>query len=295
MKKFKIFRWAKVCGVFFIFMMVAVMIGTFNSPSLDSLTGEVATRYIEMPSGKYAGDAVLNTITGQGSFYFDTGEMYEGSWKDNEMSGKGKFTYTTGVYEGQFADSKRNGQGSFTWEDGSTYVGNWISDKLNGEGTLTQGQTVYKGTFADNKLKEGSITFTTEIGSYKLSAVEGALTDQIEITYANGITYKGGFTNNTISGTGTMTYPNIGKYEGNFSDGKRSGQGTFTWNDGVSYVGAWSNDLMHGEGQYNISSTIYLKGSFDNGTLNGTYTYHNEKGNYKTTWVNNKNTKVEEE
>lgn len=44
-----------------------------------------------------------------------------------------------------------------------------------------------------------------------------------------------------------------------------------------------------------MSSTIYLKGSFDNGTLNGTYTYHNEKGNYKTTWVNNKNTKVEED
>lgn len=92
-----------------------------------------------------------------------------------------------------------------------------------------------------------------------------------------------------------MIYPNIGKYEGDFSEGKRNGQGTFTWDDGVSYVGAWNNDLMHGQGQYNMSSTIYLKGSFDNGTLNGTYTYHNEKGNYKTTWVNNKNTKVEED
>ena len=155
---------------------------------------------------------------------------------------------------------------------------------------------------------ENATAFIDEIDSHKKSIFEfwkysnkdevQALEEgmkEIEITYANGITYKGGFKNNTISGTGTMTYPNVGKYEGSFSEGKRSGQGTFTWNDGVNYVGAWNNDLMHGQGQYNISSTIYLKGSFDNGKLNGTYTYHNEKGNYKTTWVNNKNTKVEEE
>ena len=91
-----------------------------------------------------------------------------------------------------------------------------------------------------------------------------------------------------------MTFPKVGKYEGDFSKGKRNGQGTFTWEDGASYVGSWSNDQMHGEGQYNINSIEYLKGSFEKGTLNGTYTYHNSKGDYKTIWVNNKNTKVEE-
>lgn len=181
MRNFKVLNWLKWIGMFIVFVTVVSVISTFNAPKLDSLTGEIATRYIEMPSGKYAGDAALGTITGKGSFYFDTGEIYEGSWKDNEMSGNGKFTYTTGVYEGDFSNSKRNGQGTFTWEDG------------------------------------------------------------------------------------------------------------------VSYVGAWSNDLMNGAGKYTISSTIYLEGTFDNGKLNGTYTYHNEKGNYKTTWVDNKNTGVKEE
>lgn len=160
MKKFKIFNWLKVVGVFFIFVIIVSVIGTFNTPKLDAITGEIATRYIEMPSGKYAGDAILGNITGQGSFYFDTGEIYEGAWKDNEMSGKGKFTYTTGVYDGEFSNSKRNGQGTFTWQDGSTYTGAWVSDKLSGEGTLTQTQAIYKGTFTDNIFKEGTITLT---------------------------------------------------------------------------------------------------------------------------------------
>lgn len=47
---------------------------------------------------------------------------------------KGKFTYTTGVYEGDFSNSKRNGQGTFTWQDGATYTGEWSSDKLSGNG-----------------------------------------------------------------------------------------------------------------------------------------------------------------
>ena len=174
-------------------------------------------------------------------------------------------------------------------------TGEWSADKLNGKGTLTQGQASYQGTFSDNGFKDGTITLTTNIGTYKLTAAQGVLSNQIEVTFASGVTYTGGYNTNTISGTGTMTYPGIGKYEGNFSDGKRNGQGKFTWEDGVSYDGAWTNDLMNGKGKYTINSTTYLEGTFDNGKLNGTYTYHNEKGNYKTTWVDNKNTGVEEE
>lgn len=88
MKNFKVLNWLKWISVFIIFMIVIYVISTFNTPILDDLTGEVATRYMEMPSGIYAGDTILNTITGQGSFYFDTGEIYKGAWKENEMNGK---------------------------------------------------------------------------------------------------------------------------------------------------------------------------------------------------------------
>lgn len=220
MKNFKVLNWLKWISVFIIFMIVIYVISTFNTPILDDLTGEVATRYMEMPSGIYAGDTILNTITGQGSFYFDTGEIYKGAWKENEMNGKGKFTYTTGVYEGDFSNSKRNGQGTFTWQDGATYTGEWSSDKLSGNGSLKQGQATYQGTFVENKFKDGTITLATNVGNYKLTAVDGVLSDQIEVTFASGITYKGGYKANTISGNGTMTYPGTGKYEGSFSDGK---------------------------------------------------------------------------
>lgn len=190
MKQSKIITIGKIFVVFCIFIIVVSLISTFNTPRLDTLTGDIATRYLEMPSGKYAGDAILNNITGQGNFYFDTGEIYVGAWENNEMSGKGKFTYTTGAYDGDFSKGKRNGQGTFTWNDGSAYTGAWTSDKLNGNGTLTQAQAVYDGEFVDSSFKEGTITLTTEMGTYKLTAVNGTLTDQIEIAYSNGITYN---------------------------------------------------------------------------------------------------------
>jgi len=285
----------KVIGAFLIFIIVLGIISTFNKPSFDSLTGDVSTRYIEMPFGKYAGDAILNTLSGQGSFYFDTGEIYEGSWDNNNMSGKGKFTYSSGKYDGDFSASQRSGKGTFTWDDGAMYNGDWASDKLNGVGTLISGQTSYEGKFKDNQFNEGTITITSENGTYKLNVTEGSLTGQASITFSSGVTYIGGFSGDKLSGTGTMTFPNIGKYEGSFSNGMRNGDGTFTWEDGVNYVGKWSDDKMNGEGTYNLNSTDYIKGTFVNGTLDGTYTYHNSKGNYKTTWSKNKNTGVTEE
>lgn len=293
-KKNRILSVLKAIGAVLIFAIVVSVLSTMNTPALDTLNADdISTRYLELPSGKYVGDTAWGNITGKGSFYFDTGEVYQGTWDFNEISGKGILTYTTGTYEGEFADSERNGQGTFTWSDGVTYAGAWVSDKLAGAGTLTSGTTVYDGIFADNKFSNGNITVTSELGTYKLTVENGELTKNINIIFASGTTYSGEYLDTVISGTGTMTFPSVGKYVGAFSNGKREGQGTFTWEDGASYVGAWTTDSMNGEGTYNFDSSTYIKGIFINGTLNGTYTFHNLDGNYTTKWTNGRCTNIE--
>ncbi|WP_081579617.1 hypothetical protein [Oscillibacter ruminantium] len=293
-KKSRFINILKVIGAIFIFVIVVSILGTMNTPTLDVLNADaVSTRYLELPSGQYAGDTALGDITGKGSFYFDTGEVYQGSWNSNEISGAGKLTYTTGVYEGDFSDSARSGQGTFTWPDGSTYTGSWVSDKLSGEGKLSSNTIIYSGTFEDNEFTNGNITLTNETGTYKLSVENAVLTKNIEITFATGTIYTGEYLNTAISGSGTMTFPSIGNYVGSFSNGKRDGQGTFTWEDGTSYVGTWTEDSMNGEGTYNFDSSTYIKGTFINGTLNGTYTYHNSDGDYTTKWTNGRCTSIE--
>ena len=296
MKKFK--GLAKITGAVFIFVIVLGVLISVNSPDkyLAALnSNNVSTRYMELPSGKYAGDTILGTISGKGSFYFDTGESYTGTWKTNEMSGNGTFAYTTGTYNGEFTSNKRNGSGTFTWTNGSKYTGSWSNDKLNGEGILKYDGITYTGTFKDNAFESGKIDFSTETGIYKLTAENGKLSNKLDVTFTSGNTYSGEYSGNAISGNGTMDFANVGKYVGGFSDGKRNGSGTFTWVDGSRYDGQWSNDAMNGQGTYNIDSSTYLKGTFVNGTLNGTFTYHNSEGNYNTVWENGKCTSITKE
>jgi hypothetical protein len=65
------------------------------------------------------------------------GNIYEGEWKDDKRSGRGKLTYASGeVYEGEFKDGDFNGQGTKTYPDGRRESGTWRDDKFIGAPTV---------------------------------------------------------------------------------------------------------------------------------------------------------------
>merc|ERR1712159_556482 len=83
------------------------------------------------------------------------GDVYEGSWKDGELDGKGKMTYK---------------------KDGDIYEGEWVRGNFHREGTYTSTELdmsfTYKGRFENGKRhtednKEGSMTYSRNGKIYK--------------------------------------------------------------------------------------------------------------------------------
>jgi hypothetical protein len=65
---------------------------------------------------------------------------------------------------------------------------------------------------------------------------------QGKLTYANGLSYQGGFKDGQYEGKGLLIYPNGDRYEGEFHQGKRHGQGILITADGKRQVGQFIDD-----------------------------------------------------
>ena len=55
---------------------------------------------------------------GFGVFNYNSGDKYEGDYKNDVSSGHGKLTWSEGVYEGAFKNNKENGFGRKEWTSG---------------------------------------------------------------------------------------------------------------------------------------------------------------------------------
>jgi len=69
------------------------------------------------------------------------------------MNGKGVFTWANGnVYDGDFANDKKDGNGKFTWPDGRIYNGEWKAGKQHGKGEyIHKNGQARKGTWDNGK------------------------------------------------------------------------------------------------------------------------------------------------
>lgn len=133
---------------------------------------------------------------------------YVGSFhKVHLRHGEGVMTYYNGdVYEGGWANNRRDGQGKLRGANGEVWVGAWERDELHGYGKINYANgALFKGMFVHNK-RHG----------------EGVM------GFANGDEYYGNFTEDKIDGVGTMRYKNGDVYEGEWHDGVRQGKGKYT-------------------------------------------------------------------
>jgi uncharacterized membrane protein len=188
-------------------------------------------------------------------------------WKKFRMidaENKKTFTLTLGGMDWWTGDCK-NGYGTYKWvTDSKKYTGYWKNGVRQGKGSCEYGK--YNTTFAGCKYD----------GDWNNNEwTNGTL------TWANGASYTGTFSNAKRNGNGTLTYSEGSVYKGNWLDNKRHGQGNMNWKqDDKSYTGNWANDLREGQGQATYGpknktlANCKFVGLWENDTWkNGTLTY----------------------
>lgn len=153
----------------------------------------------EYEFGIYEGDLVFGSPEGKGTFTWDNGDFYTGSWKNGRRTGKGKIVWANGdVYEGDFLNDERTGKGKCIWKSGDRYEGDFVNGERTGKGVyIWSNGDRYEGDFVNN-----------------------ARTGKGVYIWSNGDRYEGGFTDNKFDGYGVWTGSNGATREGKWENGE---------------------------------------------------------------------------
>ena len=120
---------------------------------------------------------------GEGIYIYNNGDVYTGSFMQNERHGYGKMVWATGdSYEGSFRFNVPSGHGTYTFSNGDKYVGCFCKALFSGQGQLVyHNGCSWTGGFRRG-LKHGSGVFR----------------------YENGDTWTGEFRRELPHGSGTL-------------------------------------------------------------------------------------------
>ncbi|MBO7401005.1 MAG: hypothetical protein J6U75_07340 [Clostridia bacterium] len=225
--------------------------GRIKYPDGRTATLDYYNNTIEFSNGnKYVGDIYKLYQHGEGKLtYYATGDVYEGTFEYDKLTGHGKYVYKNGdYYEGDIVDGKMEGHGKYVWADGTSYEGEYKNGMYNGRGTYTYASA------------EGSV-----VARYTGDYVNGMKHGEGTYYFDNGNYYTGSFENDKINGKGTFHWANGESYIGTFIDSVpdtrlRNSNGEFILNDDGSYV--------HGEkAVYTWPNGRSYTGYFENGRI----------------------------
>ena len=102
----------------------------------------------------YKGEFSNDLKNGKGKvIYKNTGESYEGEFKDDKLTGYGCYKWNNNhIYNGQFLNGNMNGIGYYTWPEGGYYKGNYINNIKEGKGEfMWPDGRIFKGNFKEGK------------------------------------------------------------------------------------------------------------------------------------------------
>ena len=201
-------------------------------------------------------------------FAWDSGDRYEGAWKNGDMNGKGTYYYADGnLYEGQWKEGNRQGEGTLTWFDGQQYTGQWKDDTMSGLGKYCfLNGSIYHGEYT-NGLRQGKGKFTyADGGIYEGDFVKGKKSGHGTYTDPRGVEVYVGQWQDKEHGEGKFVFPNGEIYEGQFVQGKKEGHAVYTEPSGNKYEGAFVAGKRQGQGKYTYpDGSIAHEGLWEDG------------------------------
>ena len=181
---------------------------------------------------------------GKGRFTFENGEMFVGTFDNNQMHGAGTH-YTSGlIYEGNHVHGERLGRGRVRYAGGDTYTGQigytFVEDERRvAQGRPPKGQHAY---FPQNEigqpLKWGGIPHGTDRENV--------------YTFADGSTYTGSLKDGRVNGRGKYKSVTGEVMEGMFRDGVLHGKGRHVDVNGVTKEGIFRHGSLFGHGKETI-------------------------------------------
>lgn len=148
----------------------------------DNRHGQGTCSQMEEDGEVYTGSWKDNEWDGKGTLRFAEGGQYVGEFKTGRLHGKGTYTFADGsVYTGYFKKDLREGHGEMVYaNDGAKFVGRWQNNWRNGKGTLI---------FADGSVWKGSFRGDDQNGVGYLHLPGGIVRKQ---RYVNGRLQRGG-------------------------------------------------------------------------------------------------------
>ena len=163
-------------------LVVAVCLFVLHGPAAvlgQCLQGDCENgygSYLFEDGRKYTGSWKQGELHGQGTMEFIDGNSYVGQWENNQPNGRGRLTYTaTDSYEGEFRDGLRHGFGIYVTGD-QTFRGQWKNDLPHGSGTILFDDGTTFSVLFRNGLRHGQGTYTDKDGKrYSGQWFEGTL------------------------------------------------------------------------------------------------------------------------
>lgn len=166
----------------------------------------------------------------EGKMFFESGDIYEGSWQDNVMHGNAVFKLKDGKeYRGRFRMGVPEPFGVLVLQNGDRYEGDLLEMMAEGHGKTT--------------LMNGNV----HEGQYEAGIRQGYGT----MRFTDGGLFSGDWKNGVREGTGIMTYSMTGEtYEGLWSNDRRHGFGVLYSRTGETlFSGMWREDMKDGQGK----------------------------------------------
>ncbi|KAG5505013.1 hypothetical protein JKF63_04460 [Porcisia hertigi] len=230
----------------------------------------------------YEGQWFMGQRYGTGTYHSaEYHVLYQGSWLDDKMHGKGELVEPEGVYTGDFVENSLHGYGEYVYDDGHVYKGDWVRGLYEGNGTyLYPSGTKYEGGWLRgcehgrgtkwfsngdvyigewrHGMPHGYGSFTSSCstaarvtGQWRYGSLHGKAT----CVFADGSHYVGEWQRGRFHGSGTYEVPDangeLQRYTGAYENGKRHGYGEYT-SSTVSYAGEWVQDKKDGEGLLSV-------------------------------------------
>jgi hypothetical protein len=263
----------------------------------------------------YSGHFDMN-LTGKGKYFSHEGSELDGTFEKG-ICVKGRITYKNGdIYEGDLKNNERSGVGKYTFTSGSAshYSGEWLNSNMHGKGQLFfKDKSHYNGTWHFGKMAEG------ELNLHNGDKVQGTFKDDelfIDGTYffKNGDRFEGPLINFKKDGPGKyfwndksfvegyweedlqfnsakIVYQDNSRFEGIFEYGLRTGEGVFFYPDGqkvLKVTSSFEKGVKHGMEQVDFSDGSVFKVNWINGKMDQHVSFKAKDYSYEGAMVNYK-------